>query len=575
MSIEPPWYGDGSIARCATGPLARIEKALSVSSANQTYDYIVIGSGSAGAVLAGRLAEDEGVRVLLIEAGPTDRHIHIRMPAALGYPLMGRRHNWYYHTEPEPGLDGRRIYEARGKVLGGSSSINGMNWVRGNPWDFDNWAANGLKSWSFAHCLPYFKKAETFDRGASEFRGGSGPMMIETCRAQNPLFSAFLAAGEQAGLPQIADHNSYRQEGVHVTQRNVHGGIRWSTSQAYLHARGPRPNLTVKTGIRVTRIEFSGARAVRVHGQAGDATVSWEVGREAILCGGAINSPQTLMLSGIGDARDLRKLGIAIVSDLPGVGQGLKDHVAAPVMYRATKDVSIAARLGIAGRVKLGLQWLLFRKGLGATNFFEVGAFLRTRESERIPNVQLEFVPMLGEFQHGSVKLENGFQYFLSLMRPKSSGRVWIDSADPATDPKFVFNYLTDPDDMAQAVEAVKAVRRIIAQRAWDEFRGPEVVPGDSVQTDGEIAAWLRQNAGTNYHPCCTCRMGADDMAVVDEEAKVHGIEGLRVVDASIMPEIVTGNLNAPVIMMAEKLADVIRGRPPETGATPAYYLPA
>lgn len=541
----------------------------------RAFDYIVIGSGSAGAVIAGRLAEDRNVSVLLLEAGPSDRHIHIRMPAALGYPLMGRRHNWYFHSEPEPGLDGRKIYEARGKVLGGSSSINGMNWVRGNPWDFDNWAAKGLTNWSFAHCLPYFKKAETFDKGANEFRGGSGPMMIETCRAQNPLFSAFLTAGEQAGLRRIADHNAYRQEGVHVTQRNVHNGIRWSTSQAYLHARGRRPNLTIETGIRVSRIEFSGRRAARVHALAGATPVSWEVGREAILCGGAINSPQTLMLSGIGDARDLQKLGISMVADVPGVGQGLKDHVAAPVMHRATKDVSVARHLGTAGRIKLGLEWLLFRKGLGATNFFEVGAFLRTRESERIPNVQLEFVPMLGEFQHGGVKLENGFQYFLSLMRPKSTGRVWIDSADPMVDPKFVFNYLTDPDDVAQAVEAVKFVRHLISQQAWDDFRGAEVVPGEKVQSDAEIVAWLRQNAGTNYHPCSTCRMGKDDMAVVDEEARVHGVEGLRVVDASIIPEIVSGNLNAPVIMMAEKLADVVRGRPAEVALPPSYYLPS
>ncbi len=542
---------------------------------SNTYDYIVIGSGSAGAVVAARLAEDEAVKVLLLEAGPTDRHIHIRMPAALGYPLMGRRHNWFYHSEPEPGLDGRKIYEARGKVLGGSSSINGLNWVRGNPWDFDNWAAQGLKSWSYAHCLPYFKKAETFDKGPNAYRGGSGPMMIETCHARNPLYDTFLAAGVQAGLPRIDDHNAYRQEGVHVTQRNVHNGIRWSTSQAYLHARGGRPNLTIKTDVRVSRVEFSGRRAIRVHGRTGDGDVAWDIGREAILCGGAINSPQVLMLSGIGNVADLRKLGINAVSDVPGVGQGLKDHVAAPVMYRAKRDVSVARHLSPLGRVKLGLQWLLFKKGLGATNFFEVGAFFRTRESERIPNVQLEFVPMLGELQHGSVKLENGFQYFLSLMRPGSTGRVWIDSADPAADPKFVFNYFSDPDDLTQAIDAVKFVRRIIAQEAWNDLRGIEEVPGETVRSDAEIAAWLRQTAGTNYHPCCTCRMGTDDMSVVDEMAKVHGVDGLRVVDASIMPEIVTGNLNAPVIMMAEKHADEIRGRPPETAPAPSYYLPA
>jgi len=559
----------------ALTPRIRERAADVIADRGGSFDYVVIGSGSAGSVIAGRLAEDAGISVLLLEAGPTDQHIYIRMPAALGYPLIDRRHNWYFHSEPEPGLDNRKIYEARGKVLGGSSSINGMNWVRGNPWDYDHWAQLGLTSWSFANCLPYFKKAETFDKGANEFRGGAGPMMIETCRAQNPLYEAFLAAGTQTGLAHVEDHNGYRQEGVHITQRNVHGGLRWSTSQAYIHARGFRPNLKVRTGVRVTRIEFLAKRAVRVHARAAGDPVAWEVRREAILCGGAINSPQMLLLSGIGNPQDLRKLGVRVVADVPGVGQGLKDHVAAPVTNRVVKDVSVASQLSLIGKAKLGLQWLLFKRGLGATNFFEVGGFLRTRDEEKVPNIQLEFAPMLGELQHGDVKLENGFQYFLSLMRPKSAGRVWLDTADPMADPKFNFNYLVDTEDMAQAVEGVKFVRQLIAQHAWDQLRGAEVVPGETVRSDAEIAAWLRQHAGTNYHPCCSCRMGKDNMAVVDEDARVHGVEGLRVIDASIMPEIISGNLNAPVIMMAEKIADTIRQRPPEIAPTPAYYLPA
>ncbi|WP_189401918.1 MULTISPECIES: choline dehydrogenase [unclassified Mesorhizobium] len=538
----------------------------------KAFDYIVIGSGSAGSVIASRLAEDPSTTVLLLEAGPSDQHIYVRMPAALGFPLMNDRFNWFYNSEPEPHLQGRVIHEARGRVLGGSSSINGMNWVRGNPWDYDNWASIGADGWSYAQCLPYFKKAETFDKGANAYRGGSGPMRIETCKAENPLYHAFLRAGVESGLKHVADHNAYQQEGVHITQRNVHDGIRWSTSQAYIHARPRKPNLTVLTGARVTGIETSNKRVVRVAVTTKAGAQQFEPERETILCGGALNSPQLLLLSGIGPADDLRKAGIALKHHLPGVGRGLKDHVAAPVMYRATKNVSAAKELSTFGKAKLGLQWLLFKKGLGATNFFEVGTFMRTREEETIPNVQFEFVPMLGEFQHGNVKLENGFQYFLSLMRPKSEGRVWVESADPRAAPKFVFNYLEHPDDMLQAVQAVKAIRNVVRQKAWDEFRGVEETPGPSIATDDDIANWLRGIAGTNYHPCCTCRMGEGDDAVVDKEAKVHGIEGLRVVDASIMPEIVSGNLNAPVIMMAEKVADAIRGIAPLPADPQPYH---
>lgn len=538
----------------------------------KSYDYVVIGSGSAGSVIAARLAEDRNVSVLLLEAGPSDQHLYIRMPAALGFPLMNDRFNWYYNSQPEPQLNGRTIHEARGRVLGGSSSINGMNWVRANPWDYDNWSAMGNAGWSYSEILPYFKKAETFDKGANAYRGGNGPMMVETCKAENPLYHAFLRAGQEYGLKHVGDHNAYQQEGVHITQRNVGKGIRWSTSQGYIHAQPKKPNLTVMTGARVLGIETSNRRAVRVAVQTRQGKQNFEVERETILCGGAINSPQLLQLSGIGHADDLKRAGVKLVHHLPGVGRGLKDHVAAPVMNRATKNVSAAKDLTLLGKAWLGANWLFLKRGLGATNFFEVGTFMRTRDSESIPNVQFEFVPMLGEFQHGNVKLENGFQYFLSLMRPKSEGRVWIDSADPMANPKFVFNYFKNPDDLEQCVQAVKAIRDTVAQKGWDEFRGAEVTPGPDVRTDDDIRAWLRNVAGTNYHPCCSCRMGTDDNSVVDAEGQVHGIEGLRVIDASIMPEIVSGNLNAPVIMMAEKIADNIRGRTPLPPDAQPYY---
>jgi choline dehydrogenase len=487
-------------------------------------------------------------------------------------PLADDRFNWLYQSEPEPELAHRRILEARGRVLGGSSSINGMNWVRGNPWDYDNWASLGLSGWSYAECLPYFRRAETFAGGADRYRGGGGPMQIERCRAEGPLYHAFIEAGTQAGHVHVADHNAFRQEGVHVTQRNVHEGIRWSTSQAYLHAAAPRPNLDVATCARVTGMVFQGTRTVQVKLRLAERELAVEVGKDIVLAAGAINSPQILMLSGIGDADHLRQLSLPVVAHLPGVGHGLKDHVAAPVQYRATQDVSVANRLTRLGRYRIALEWLLTKKGLGATNFFEVGAFLRTDGTIRIPNVQIEFVPLLGELQHGSVALENGFQYFLSLMRPESEGRVWIDTPDPMAPPKFVFNFLAAEEDRRQAVAAVRAVREMVAQRGWDAFRGEEVTPGTSAQTDAEIVAFLRQQAGTNYHPCCTCRMGHDELSVVDEAARVHGLANVRVVDASIMPRIVSGNLNAPVIMLAEKLADVILGIPPLPPDPAPYY---
>ena len=434
-----------------------------------SYDYVIVGSGSAGSVVASRLAAALSDRVLLVEAGPSDRHMFIRMPAALGMPLADDRFNWSYQSEPEPELGDRRIAEARGRVLGGSSSINGMNWVRGNPWDYDNWASLGLKGWNYADCLPYFRRAETFAGGADRYRGGSGPMRIETCRAEGPLYQAFIAAGIQAGHEQVADHNAFRQEGVHVTQRNVHDGIRWSTSQAYLHASPPRPNLDVVTSARVTGISFQGSRAAQAKIRLGERETTVELGKEIVLAAGAINSPQILLLSGVGDADDLRHLSIPVVAHLPGVGRGLKDHIAAPVQYRATKDVSVASKLTRLGRYRIALEWFLTKKGLGATNFFEVGAFLRTDDTIRVPNVQIEFVPLLGELQHGSVALENGFQYFLSLMRPESEGRVWIDTPDPLAAPKFVFNYLAAEEDRRQAVAAVRAVREMVAQRSWDD----------------------------------------------------------------------------------------------------------
>jgi choline dehydrogenase len=528
-----------------------------------TFDYIIVGSGSAGSTLAGRLSEDSDRSVLLIEAGPRDKSIYIQMPAALGVPLTSDRFNWYYHSEPDPYVENRHIYEARGRVLGGSSSINGMNWVRGNAWDYDNWASQGLKGWSHSECLPYFKRAETFHKGANAYRGGSGPMKIETCPAEGELFRAFLEAGVQAGYGHVDDHNAFSQEDMHITQRNVHNGIRWSTSRAYIHEAGPRPNLTVLTDMRVTTLEFSNKRAVRIHCLTKAGPLGFEVGRELVIAAGAINTPQLLMLSGIGDADDLQRLSIPVRIHLPGVGRNLTDHVASSVQYLARGNFSIASKLGALGRARIAAQWILFKNGLGTTNFFETGAFIRTDDRVKVPNLQYEFIPVVGDFQHGSLAFKNGFQYFFALMRPTSRGRVWIDSADPMAPPKFVFNYLSTEEDRREAVAAVKLTRDIVAQSAWSQFRDREVTPGPDVASDEEILLHLRRNVGTQYHPCCSCRMGHDEQSVVDETGRVHETDNLRIIDASIMPNIVTGNLNAPVIMMAEKLSDSLRGRPP------------
>lgn len=529
---------------------------------SRSYDYVVVGAGSSGSVVASRLAEGAGNRVLLLEAGPSDRHVYIRMPAAFGMPLQSDRFNWFYMSEPEPGLDDRPIYQPRGRVLGGSSSINGMNWVRGNPWDYDNWAALGAKGWSYADVLPYFKRAETYDGNGGEYRGTNGPMNIETCPAELPVYRAFLEAGRQFGLPQVPDHNGYRQEGVHRVQRNLKNGIRCSTSEAYLRGGTERGNLEIVPRAFLTKIEFSGRRLVRVHADIRGKPHVIGVEGELILSGGAINSPQILMLSGIGDADHLREHGIAVIQHMPGVGANLKDHLSAPVSCKVSQDrYSVASKLSRSGRAFLALEWLLFKRGLGTSNFFEVGMFMRTSDEIKVPNIQVEFSPLIGEMVGDELKILPGFSYLLSLMRPKSVGKVWLRNADPKNSPAFIFNHLQEEEDQRQAIEAIKRLRALTAQDAWAQIRGVEVEPGPDVKSDAEILTFLRKHGGSNYHPACSCRMGQDDMSVVDHDARVHGFENLRVADVSIMPDIVTGNLNAPAVMIGEKVADLVRGR--------------
>ncbi|RUU30820.1 choline dehydrogenase [Mesorhizobium sp. M6A.T.Ce.TU.016.01.1.1] len=537
--------------------------------ASKAYDYIVVGAGAAGSIVAARLGEDKSVRVLVLEAGPSDNSIYVRMPAAMSYPLTDQRRTWSFETGPEAALGERMITHVRGKMLGGSGSLNGMVYVRGNPRDFDGWAQDGLPDWSYAHCLPYFKRLETYDKGANAYRGGDGPIAITTLKGDLPVFKAFLEAGQQAGHPLNPDYNAYRQEGVHIYQANIDRGVRASGGRAYLRPAMRRGNVELKLNALVHRVNFDGKRAVGVTYEADGATHTVEAGREVVLCGGAFNSPQLLLLSGVGRSDELGNLGIKSVANVPGVGKGLVDHVAVSVRYRASRrGVSPAMDLNMFKMGLIGAQWLFLRSGLGVTNLWEVGTFFRSSAAADYANIQHEFLPMLGELMHGTVNIEEGFQYQTCLMRPKSRGAVTLKSADPRMHPSIISNYLAHPQDQRDLIDGVRHTDEIIQQRAWDGMRGQALTPGLRTMPDAEVLAWLKENLGTQYHPCSTCRMGVDDMSVVDADGKVHETEGLRVIDASVMPRITSGNLHCPTMMIAEKLVERVRGRaplPPET----------
>ena len=531
--------------------------------ASKRFDYVVVGAGSAGCVIANRLSEDASVRVLLLEAGGKDRSLYIHMPAAASAAARDPRITWGYVTEPEPFLDGRNIAEIRGRVLGGSSSVNGMIANRGNPRDYDAWAQEGLPQWSFSHCLPYFRKMETFDRGASDYRGGDGPQHIETCPADNPLDQAFIAAGQAAGHPFTEDQNGRQHEGFHIAQSFTRKGVRWSTAAGYLKPAMDRPNLTVRTGALAQRVDFSGQRAVGVTYTRRSALEHAEVEREVILCGGAINSPHLLLLSGVGDAQQLAEHDIALVAHVPSVGQHLEDHLIVPIQFTARKPVSIARRLTPIGRMLLGLEWIFLKTGLGTSVFCETGCFFRSSESVDYADLQHEFYAVRAAIGEAKKNFADGFMFSLGLMRPKSRGAVRLKSANPREHPAIRFNYLEAASDCRVMVDGVRRTREMAVQSEWDALRGSELTPGPDVQTDAEILAWVRSAGSTEYHPCSTCRMGVDEQSVTDTVGRVHGVEGLRIVDASIMAHNVTANLNAPVIMLAEKLADAIRDRPP------------
>lgn len=546
--------------------------------ANITYDYIIIGAGSAGNVLAARLTEDPNVRVLLLEAGLPDYRFDFRtqMPAALAIPLQGTTYNWGYKTDPEPFMDNRRMDCGRGKGLGGSSLINGMCYIRGNALDFDYWAKkDGLANWRYHDVLPYFRKAERRDAGANAYHGGHGPIEVTTAKpAANPLFEAMVEAGVQAGYPQTDDLNGYQQEGFGPMDRFVtRHGRRSSTARGYLDMARDRSGLVIQPRALVDVILFEGTRATGVRYQVnGAAAQVAHASREVILCGGAIASPQILQRSGVGPGAWLKSAGVPEILDLPGVGNNLQDHLEIYMQYECLQPVSIAPATRWYNKPGIGARWMLAGTGLGASNHFEAGGFIRSHDKFLWPNIQYHFLPIAVRYDGRNAAQTHSFQAHVGSMRSPSRGRVRITSAHPEDHPSILFNYMSDPQDWEEFRAAIRLTREIFRQPALDGFRGRTITPTDDLQSDADLDAYVRQHAETAYHPSCTCAMGEGNDAVVDGQGRVHGLTGLRVVDASIMPDIITGNLNATTIMIAEKIADQIRGRDALPPSDAPYY---
>ncbi|XP_052087822.1 choline dehydrogenase, mitochondrial-like [Mytilus californianus] len=553
-------------------------KKYSTYSDSNTYDYVIVGAGSAGCVLANRLSENKDNKVLLLEAGPKDNSWKIHMPAALMYNLYDDTYNWYYSTEPEPGTNNRVMYWPRGRVWGGSSSLNAMVYIRGNALDYDNWETLGAESWSYSDCLPYFRKAQCHQLGGNDYRGGKGPLHVSRGISKNPLFQAFIDAGTQAGYPLTEDMNGYQQEGVGWMDMTIHYGRRWSSASAYLRPALRRENLTTEVEAFTKRILFEKQRAIGIEYEQNGESRKVYVNKEVILSAGAINSPQLLMLSGVGNENELRKLEIPVIQHLPGVGQNLQDHLDVRVQYELRQPISLYKYQWKYphNMITAGLQWFLTYSGDAATAHFESGGFIRSKPGVTHPDIQFHFVPT-GVDDHGRKMLDrHACQIHVGTMRPTSRGYVSLKTKNYKDHPKIVANYLSTQEDIEDMRASVRLSREIFQQKAFEPFVGDEINPGKNVQSDAEIDEYVRRTADTNYHPSCTCKMGqsSDEMAVVDTQTKVFGLDGLRVVDASIMPAMISGNLNGPTIMIAEKASDIIMGHKPLLKSEVPVYRP-
>lgn len=537
-----------------------------MSTTTKEFDYIIVGAGSAGNVLATRLTEDASIKVLLLEAGRPDHRLDFRtqMPAALAMPLQGTTYNWGYKTDPEPYMNNRVLDCGRGKGLGGSSLINGMCYIRGNALDFDDWAKlDSLQDWTYLDCLPYFRKSENCDAGENDYHGVGGPVEMTTSKpGVNPLFEAMIEAGVQAGYPRTDDLNGYQQEGFGPMDRFVTpNGRRASTARGYLDRAKPRSNITILTGALTDVILFDGKRAVGVKVEHEGQTKHFHASREVIVSSGAIASPQLLQRSGIGPGQWLKDLGITEVLDLPGVGNNLQDHLELYMQYECIQPVSIAPANKWWNKPPIGAEWLFRGTGLGATNHFEAGGFIRTDEKFTHPNIQYHFLPLAVRYDGRNASDAHSFQAHVGSLRSPSRGRVKLTSRDPNAHPSILFNYMSHEQDWQEFRAAMRITREIIHQPALDPYRGRALSPTEDLVTDGQLDEYVREHGETAYHPSCTCAMGEHNEAVVNGEGLVHGIDGLRVVDASIMPNIISGNLNATTIMLAEKIVDKMRGR--------------